>query len=124
MNRLCGGVVLVAALAAAPACRRGGRPEPVEPLGPTLEIVNTSSLAYRVTVRPGFVVQVHPGQRKCVRAGNFNEARTIQVMALASTVSHSTPTENLASSPGWILEIGQQPRFDVLSLRPSEPCKV
>jgi len=98
--------------------------EPMHPLGPTLAIVNTSSLVYRVTVHAALVVQVHPGQRMCVWAGKFHEARTMKVLALASSVSHSTPRENLMSSPGWVLEIGQLPRYDVLSLRPAEPCRV
>jgi hypothetical protein len=95
----------------------------MHPLGPTLEIVNTSSLVYRVTVNPALVVQVYPGQHSCVWAGKFHEARTMEVFAVASSVSHSTPPENLMSSPGWILEIGQLPKYDVLSLRPAKPCR-
>lgn len=95
----------------------------MHPLGPTLEIVNTSSLVYRVTVHPALVVQVHPGQRKCVWAGTFHEARTMRVFALAGAASHWTPPENLMNSPGWVLEIGQLPRYDVLSLRPAKPCQ-
>ena len=95
----------------------------MHPLGPTLEIVNTSSLVYRVTVNPALVVQVHPGQRRCVWAGMFHEARTMEVFALAGSRSDHTPPENLMSSPGWVLEIGQLPKYDVLSLRPAAPCK-
>ena len=116
-----GRVAVLAALAALPGCAKRQR-EPMPPLGPTLEIVNTSSLVYRVTVHPGLVVQVHPGQRKCVRAGTFHEARTMQVAALADTRAHRTPPENLMSAPGWVLEIGDLPRYDVLSLRPAKPC--
>ena len=93
------------------------------PLGPTLEIVNTSSLVYRVTVTPSLVVHVHPGQHKCVWAGTFHEARTMEVMALAGSTSYSTPREDLMSSPGWILELGQAPKYDVLTLRPAKPCR-
>ena len=94
------------------------------PLGPTLEIVNTSSLVYRVTVNPGLVVQLYPGQRKCVWAGNYHEARTMEVSAPASAVTHHTPPEDLMSAAGWILEIGEVPKYDVLSLRPAPRCKV
>jgi hypothetical protein len=92
-------------------------------LGPTLRIVNNTSLEYRVTVSPGLMVQSRPGQTNCVRVGTVNEVRTMEVFALASTVAYYTPPENLMSAPGWILEIGQQPKYDVLSLRPAEPCK-
>jgi hypothetical protein len=97
--------------------------EPMPPLGPTLEIVNSSSLAYRVTVSPALVVHVHAGQHACVWAGTIHQARTMEVRALASSVSHYTPPEDLMNAPGWILEIGQQPKYDVLSLRPAKPCK-
>ncbi|MDH3290892.1 MAG: hypothetical protein OEO20_05750 [Gemmatimonadota bacterium] len=93
------------------------------PLGPTLEIVNESSLVYRVTVSPTIVVQVHPGESKCVRVGMYHEVRTIEVIALASTVPYYTPPENLMSASGWVVEIGQLPLYDLLSLRPAEPCK-
>ncbi|NIM50742.1 MAG: hypothetical protein GTO22_16070 [Gemmatimonadales bacterium] len=96
--------------------------EDVHPLGPTLQIVNNTSLAYRVTVGTGVVVQSHPGQTNCVRVGNLNEVRIMEVFALASSVAYHTPPENLMNAPGWILEIGQQPKYDVLSLRPAEPC--
>lgn len=95
----------------------------MHPLGPTLEIVNTSGLVYRVTVSDALVVHIHPGQRTCVWAGTVHEARTMEVAALASAASYHTPRENLMSSPGWILEIGQLPKYDVLSLRPARPCR-
>lgn len=91
--------------------------------GPTLEIVNSSSLVYRVRVSPAVIVNVHPGQHACVWVGRVNETRAIEVQALASTVSHFTPEEDLMSSQGWILEIGQAPKYDVLSLRPAQPCR-
>jgi len=97
--------------------------EPMHPLGPTLEIVNTSSLVYRVTVSAALVVHVYPGQHACVWAGTINEARTMEVFAPAGSVSYQTPPEDLMSAPGWILEIGQLPKYDVLSLRPAKPCK-
>lgn len=96
--------------------------EDVHPLGPTLMIVNNTSLEYRVTVGTGVVVQSRPGQTSCVRVGTRSEARIMRVFAMASSVSYYTPPENLMSAPGWILEIGQQPKYDVLSLRPAEPC--
>lgn len=117
------GVAVVAAFAAGSGCGGKSRGEPVRAPGPTLEIVNSSSLVYRVTVHPGLVVQVHPGQRKCVQAGSFSETRTMEVLALASSETHYTPPENLMTSPGWILELGQRPRYDVLTLRPAERCK-
>ena len=89
---------------------------------PTLEVVNSTSLVYRVTLGPSRVFQVHPGQRKCVRVGNIHDTRAIEFFALASSRTYTTPPENLMSSPGWIVEIGQQPAYDVLSLRPAEPC--
>ena len=77
---------------------------------------------YRVALGPSRVFQVHPGQRKCVRVGNIHDTRAIEFFALASSRTYTTPPENLMSSPGWIVEIGQQPAYDVLSLRPAEPC--
>jgi hypothetical protein len=47
----------------------------------------------------------------------------MEVFALASSTPHYTPLENLMTSPGWVLEIGQRPKYDVLSLRPAKPCK-
>ncbi|MFQ6047641.1 MAG: hypothetical protein ACE5PT_14990 [Gemmatimonadales bacterium] len=96
--------------------------EDVHPLGPTLQIVNNTSLEYRVTVGIGVVVQSRPGQTNCIRVGTRSEARIMRVFAMASSVAYYTPPENLMSAPGWILEIGQQPKYDVLSLRPAEPC--
>jgi hypothetical protein len=96
--------------------------EPVHPLGPTLRIVNNTSLEYRVTVTPALVVHARPGQTACVRVGNTHEARRIEVFALASARPYYTPVENLMTAPGWILEIGLRPTYDVLSLRPAEPC--
>jgi hypothetical protein len=93
------------------------------PLGPTLEIVNESSLVYRVTVSPAVVVQVYPGESKCVRVGMFHEVRRIEVFALAGSVVHYTPPENLMSASGWVVEIGQLPLYDLLALRPAEPCQ-
>jgi hypothetical protein len=93
-------------------------------MGPTLEIINSGSLVYRVTVNAGVVVQVHPGQHKCVWAGLFHEARRMEVFEIASGITYFTPREDLMTSPGWVLEIGQAPKYDVLSLRPSDPCKV
>jgi hypothetical protein len=97
--------------------------EPMHRLGPTLEIVNSSGLVYRVTVSAALVVNVHPGQRACVWAGAVNEVRTMEVIALASTTTYHTPPENLMNSSGWILEIGQLPKYDVLTLRPARPCR-
>ncbi len=114
-------IAVLAALTLLSGCARRQQ-EPMPPLGPTLEIVNRSSLVYRVTVRSSLVVQVHPNQRKCVFAGTFSEARTIAVTALASRRTYRTPPENLMSSPGWVLEIEDLPRYDVLSLRPAKPC--
>jgi hypothetical protein len=96
--------------------------EPVNPLGPTLKIVNNTSLEYRVTVSPAQLVMARPGQTTCVRVSNLNQLRIIEVFALASSTPYYTPEENLMNAPGWILEIGQLPRYDVLSLRPAEPC--
>lgn len=96
--------------------------EDVHPLGPTLQVVNRTSLEYRVTVGTGVVVQSRPGQTSCVRVGTNSAARVMEVFALASSVVYHTPPEDLMSAPGWILEIGQQPKYDVLSLRPAEPC--
>jgi len=116
--------LVAAALASLSGC---GAPawmrEPMHRLGPTLEIVNSSGLAYRVTVSAALGVTVHPGQRTCVWAGAVNEVRTMEVVALASTTTYRTPPENLMNSSGWILEIGQLPKYDVLSLRPARPCR-
>ena len=118
------GLMVLGGLVAVSGC---GAPEwmraPMHPQGPTLEIVNSSSLVYRVTVSPAIIVNVHPGQRACVWVGKVNETRTIAVQALASSTSHSTPPEDLMGASGWILEIGQSPKYDVLSLRPARPCK-
>lgn len=96
--------------------------EPVNPLGPTLKIVNNSSLEYRVNVSSSQKVMARPGQATCVRVSNVNDVRVMEVFALASTAVYYTPEENLMNSPGWILEIGQRPEYDVLTLRPAEPC--
>jgi hypothetical protein len=100
----------------------GGKGNAMPPLGPTLEVVNHSSLVYRVTLGPSRVFQVHPGQRKCVRVGNIHQTLSIEFLALAGSRTHRTPPENLMSSPGWIVEIGLQPALDVLTLRPADPC--
>jgi len=122
MNKPWAGVAMISACAWVSGCL-GRHREPMPPLGPTLEIVNESSLVYRVTVSPTIVVQVHPGESKCVRVGMYHEVRTIEVIALASTVPYYTPPENLMSASGWVVEIGQLPLYDLLSLRPAEPCK-
>ena len=106
------------------ACRNNAAwvSEPVHPLGPTLQVVNNTSLEYRVVVGPGVFVISRPGQTACVRVGTNRHVRAIQVFALASSDEYQTPADNLMNAPGWILEIGQTPRYDVLSLRPAEPC--
>jgi len=48
--------------------------------------------------------------------------RAIEFFALASAQTYRAPPENLTSSPGWIVESGLQPAYDVLSLRPAKPC--
>lgn len=104
------------------ACFHGHR-EPMPSLGPTLLIVNESSLLYRVTVTPTQVVLVHPNQTTCLQVGMLHGAQTIEFFALASAVRYHTPPQNLMAESGWIVEIGQLPQYDVLSLRPWDPCK-
>jgi hypothetical protein len=122
VNTLWAGCAAVLVFAAVSGCARR-HPEPMPPLGPTLQIVNQSSLVYRVTVSPVIVVVVHPGQTTCIRVGMLHGERTIEFFALASRVTHYTPHQNLMSESGWIVEIGELPRYDVLSLRPADPCK-
>jgi len=123
VNSLRAGSVVILALAGASGCSTSEWVhEDVHPLGPTLQVVNQSSLEYRVTVTPALVVMARPGQTSCVRVGILNDQRTIEVFALASSRPYYAPPENLMSSPGWILEIGQRPTYDVLSLRPAKPC--
>ncbi len=124
MNKRWAGPAVTLALAGMVACGGSSYRVPMPPLGPTLEIVNQSGLVYRVTVSPGTVVQVYPGQSKCVRVGKFHEARTIEFFALAGSVRHRTPPENLMSAPGWVVEVGELPRYDLLALRPAKPCDV
>ncbi|MGD2134538.1 MAG: hypothetical protein PVF27_00185 [Gemmatimonadales bacterium] len=124
MRTIRAGLVTAVVVLAASACHNNYDwvSEDVHPLGPTLQVVNNTSLEYRVTVGTGVVVQARPGQTSCVRVGSLNEVRVMEVFALASSVRYYTPPENLMSAPGWILELGQQPKYDMLSLRPAEPC--
>lgn len=93
------------------------------PLGPTLELVNESGLVYRVTVSPGIVVQLYPGDNKCVRLGKIHRQRSIEFFPMAGSEAYYTPPENLMSESGWVVEIGELPQYDVLSLRPAYPCR-
>ena len=118
------GALAVVAVATA-ACRNNDAwvREPVHPLGPTLEVTNNTSLEYRVTVGPGVVIMARPGMTSCTRIGNLREVRSIEVFALASRTRYYTPVEQLLSQPGWVLDIGMNPQYTIVSLRPAEPCK-
>lgn len=122
MNALRAGCALVLALAGATACA-GKRREPMQPLGPTLQIVNKTSFEYRVTVSPSLAVVVHPGQTTCVRLGTLHGLRTVVFHNQASDVTLRSPPQNFMTDSGWIVEIEVVPKYDVLSLRPWDPCK-
>lgn len=110
-------------LAGTAGCGGGWDRESMMPLGPTLEIFNESSLVYRVTVSAGTVLHLYPGQNKCVYVGRTNKQRRIEFLPMAGSRRYYTPPENLMSESGWVVEIGEFPFYDVLSLRPADPCK-
>ncbi len=116
-------VVLSAACLGLFACLANFEPEQMGPLGPTLRIVNKGSFAYRVQVSAGVVAHVYPGQSKCVLMGHYSGLRVIEFSAQGGARRYYTAPENLLSSAGWIVEIGELPKYDVLSFRPARTCK-
>lgn len=87
---------------------------------PTLLIINNGIERFRVYGSHGLLALVYPGQTKCVRI--YGEGvRSLVIRSIRE--SETTPRLLPVAGEGWVIELGMNLVYDVLTLQPTSICE-
>lgn len=121
--RTLGWIYLLLLLAAcfATLAEPSSRPTPPPP---TLTIRNFGIDAFSIHLADFRVGTAMPGTTSCFALRNLPPGRHgLLLRALGTGVIIHAPIEDLTSSAGWSIELGQSPSIEVHSLQPAAACK-
>lgn len=117
-----GCLCLLLLLTACPGMSSESSQQPAPP--PTLLLRNFSTSPFSIHLGTDRIGTAMPGVASCFILRSLPPGRHELILrAHATRVSIYAPAEDLTSSAGWSIELGQSPSIEVHSLQPAEPCK-
>ena len=88
---------------------------------PRLLLLNQGGDVVRIEVHGQTLTRAHPGESRCVILPGHVTSNALRLRTTGGG-RYELPPVRFDDSKGWVMELGMNPRMDVMGLRPAEPC--